>query len=358
MNKKTTRLSFIILVSIIVILSLVLAGKKFSTSWLMVLHAGEAKITETGGKTFLTLNEISRNTVMFSDRPERKYQSVDTNQFLEQWDTLFADSPPNAAMVHAEVGVDTELVVIELFKPVISSGEISFPIKIVGGEYTKGKKYADVNLFIDSAWDVFVRIVTSSGPAAVSPTKKTTTTNNEDSSEGVMVTVSGGHEIPDTDKGQPLELIGGLLGITGAQARDSFYYPFPKDGNLNDWNALFLEQLEYYGLRVDELDIALIRYLPTTEGVWNYTHADLRAIIENNVVVGFEIIDGGRGYTSQPTITVEGYDDVGVEMTISYTKDFETNGAITDIRLREEVAEVVPIKKAPIEIDYDAPKWR
>jgi len=125
------------------------ATTKSDTNWLMVLHAGEAEITEESGKTFLTLNEISRNTVMFSDRPERKYQSVDTYEFLEQWDDLFASSPPNAAMVHAEVGVDTEIVVIELLSPVVSGDEISFPIEIIGGDYTEGEVYKDVNLFID-----------------------------------------------------------------------------------------------------------------------------------------------------------------------------------------------------------------
>jgi len=131
---------------------------KSDTSWLMVLHSGEAEITETGGRMFLTLSEISRNTVMFSDRPERKYQSVDTYEFLEQWDDLFASSPPNAAMVHAGAGVDTEIVVIELFSPVVSGDEISFLIEIVGGEYMKDEMYTDVNLFIDSFdWDEYYR---------------------------------------------------------------------------------------------------------------------------------------------------------------------------------------------------------
>jgi len=122
---------------------------KSDTSWLMVLHAGGAQITEVSGEMSITLSEISRNTVFFSDRPDREYQSIDTNEFIAQWDTLFASSPPNAAMVHAEVGVDTELVVIELFNPVINGDEISFPIKIVGGEYRKDEMYTDVNLFID-----------------------------------------------------------------------------------------------------------------------------------------------------------------------------------------------------------------
>jgi len=149
MTKKTTHISFAILLSIIVILSLVLAGITFRTNWLMVLHAGEAEITETSGETLLTIGKISGNTVFFSDRPYRKYRSMDTDEFIEEWDRYFASSPPNAAMVHAELGADTEIVVIELFSPVVSGDEISFPIKIVGGDYTEGRVYKDVNLFID-----------------------------------------------------------------------------------------------------------------------------------------------------------------------------------------------------------------
>jgi len=176
--------TLVILAVIIVFLYVQLGwflGNESDTNWLMVLHAGEAKITETSGKTFLTLSEVSSNTVFFADRPERKYQSVNTLEFLDQWDTAFAGSPPNAAMVHAEVGVDTEVVVIELFTPVVSSGEISFPIKIIGGMYMRDKVYTDVNLFIDGILDdIFVAIVTGgrtpvSKPTGTNPTSSLST---------------------------------------------------------------------------------------------------------------------------------------------------------------------------------------
>jgi len=308
------------------------ATTETDTEWLMVLHAGEAEITERSGKAFLTLSEISRNTVMFSDRPERKYQSVDTNQFLEQWDDLFASSPPNAAVVHAEVGADTELVIVELFKPVIRSDEISFPIKIIGGNYRKDKRYKDVNLFIDGIEDSFRNY--------------TVDVSEEDTDEytfdGAPVTVSGGHEITVADRSRPVDLIGAIVGITGEQVRNAFDYPVPENaGNLNDEEAAaanraaLLAQLEEYGVTGDEFDIATNYYQYfIVGGVWSYAHAQLKAIIEDNELVGFEIVYGGRGYTSEPSITVEGYGRIEVDITISYTDDFETNGAITAITLR------------------------
>jgi hypothetical protein len=51
-------------------------------------------------------------------------------------------------------------------------------------------------------------------------------------------------------------------------------------------------------------------------------------------VTGFVITNPGSGYTSVPTVTVSGAGNVTAVATVSYTKDFATNGAITAITLK------------------------
>ncbi len=158
-------------------------------------------------------------------------------------------------------------------------------------------------------------------------------------SNGNTITISGGHETNPVDGGRPVYLIGSMLGITGEQFRDAFSYVTPEEnGHLNEETAQankakLLGQLEQYGLTNDEIDRATnyYRYYPEGADIWPYTHAVLTATISNGNVISFEIVSGGDGYTSDPIITVDGYGVIPVNITISLTNTFATNGAITAI---------------------------
>jgi len=161
-------------------------------------------------------------------------------------------------------------------------------------------------------------------------------------SNGNTMTISGGHETDAIDGGRPVYLIGSMLGITGEQFRDAFSYVTPEEnGHLNEETAQankvkLLAQLEPYGITNDEIDETTnyYRYYPGGMNIWPYTHAVLDATISNGTVTSFEIVSGGDGYTSEPIVTVDGYGDIAVDIIISYTDSFETNGAITAITVQ------------------------
>lgn len=158
-------------------------------------------------------------------------------------------------------------------------------------------------------------------------------------SNGNTITISGGHETDDIDAGRPVFLIGSMLGITGEQFRDAFSYVTPEEnGHLNDETAQankvkLLAQLEPYGITNDEINRVTdyYRYYPGDTNIWPYAHVVLDATISNGAVTSFEVTSGGHGYTSNVTIVVDGYGNIPVNATISYTDSFETNGAIDTI---------------------------
>src|SRR5690606_18986301 len=83
-------------------------------SWLASQTADGGRIEFTEGvATRLVLEGVDAHTIMFSDRPDRLTDVVDTAAIAEQWDELFADSAPNAVLVeHRPEGETDSLVVV------------------------------------------------------------------------------------------------------------------------------------------------------------------------------------------------------------------------------------------------------
>lgn len=81
------------------------------------------------GTLVLTLNNISSQTIAFSDRPQRVLKEFDTPAFVDKWGAKkesFAADPPNAALVINQATQNQEdrhgVIVIELLNPVFSNG--------------------------------------------------------------------------------------------------------------------------------------------------------------------------------------------------------------------------------------------
>ena len=159
----------------------------------------------------------------------------------------------------------------------------------------------------------------------------------------VTVTISGGFDTDPRDKGRPVILIASALGVPEDVFREAFSHvkpagagqePDPQQVNLN--KKALLDALGPYGVTNDLLDKVsnYYRYNGSAGETWPRTPATATAILTNGVVTGFTIINPGAGYTSIPTVTVTGAGDVTAVASISYTKDFATNGAVTAITLK------------------------
>ena len=68
--------------------------------YVQTAHSGTLS-AEQDGRRILTLNDVSPNTVYFSDRPDRITGHESTEAFIAQWNKSldsFASNPPNAAL--------------------------------------------------------------------------------------------------------------------------------------------------------------------------------------------------------------------------------------------------------------------
>lgn len=162
----------------------------------------------------------------------------------------------------------------------------------------------------------------------------------------VPVTFSGGHDTDPQDHGRPVILIGSALGVTGEIFRDAFsgVHPVgPGKGGPSREEAqankkVLLDKLGKYGITNDRLDEVsnFYRYPPGSRNLWKNTPAEANALVKDGKVTGFEIVSGGAGYTTPPTVTVPGISGVNAKAEIVFGKKFETNGSVSAITLEPE----------------------
>lgn len=158
----------------------------------------------------------------------------------------------------------------------------------------------------------------------------------------VPVVFSGGHETDPRDHGRPVVLIAGALGVPPEVFRDAFSRvhpadpekgPVPAEAQAN--KAALLATLEKYGVTNERLDQVsdYYRYVASRHQSWPTQSAVANAMIQNGRIIGYEIVNGGSGYSSNPDIIVPGFPShAAVEF--AYGKSFEKNGSIRSIRNR------------------------
>jgi hypothetical protein len=117
-----------------------------AANWLLVQTA--ASMT-SDGKT-LTLKGVAPQTLMFTDRPERAVADATTEGFIKHWNSggkeSFEKDPPNATLSTLIDG-KPQLTVVELTNPVLKDNDLTYDIKVLGGEVPKSAEAP--SLFID-----------------------------------------------------------------------------------------------------------------------------------------------------------------------------------------------------------------
>ena len=157
----------------------------------------------------------------------------------------------------------------------------------------------------------------------------------------VPVTFSGGHDTEGVDRGRPVILIAAALGVAPEVFREAFSHVHPAgpgsggptDAEARQNKAALMGALGKYGVTNDRLDEVsnYYRYPPGQGGLWKSKPATAVALVKDSVVVGYEITDGGSGYTSAPTITVPGVAAANAKVEIAFGKDLATNGSVRAI---------------------------
>jgi hypothetical protein len=112
------------------------------------LYVQDAPTGSVVGDRLILLNPDPQ-TIYFSDRPDRITGRMTNAEFVSQWDdgpNSFAEDPPNGSVVFVNNGQEN-VVVLELFDPVLTPTQLSYRIRILQG--TLPAALTDVALFID-----------------------------------------------------------------------------------------------------------------------------------------------------------------------------------------------------------------
>jgi hypothetical protein len=72
------------------------------------------------------------------------------------------------------------------------------------------------------------------------------------------------------------------------------------------------------------------RYVASRNELWPTQPAVAYAIVEGGKIVGYEIVNGGSGYSCTPVVSVPGFPN-NAQAELAYEKSFEKNGSIRSI---------------------------
>jgi len=161
----------------------------------------------------------------------------------------------------------------------------------------------------------------------------------------VPVVFSGGHETDPRDRGRPVILVANALGVTPEIFREAFSHvrpaqagSAPEPAQVQQNKAALLNALGKYGVDNAHLDAAsnCYRYVPGRGGLWTNRPAVANALVKNGVVIGYEIVQGGAGYSSPPTVSVPNLRTGTAAVKLAFGKNLATNGSIVAIMLAQE----------------------
>lgn len=156
----------------------------------------------------------------------------------------------------------------------------------------------------------------------------------------VPVVFSEGHDTDPQDKGRPVVLVAGALGVPPEVFRDAFSRVHPAGPDRGPTSeearankAALMSVLGKYGITNEQVDAASnrYRYVRSRGEMWQHKPAVANALVKNGEVTGFEIVDGGSGYSSAPTVTVPEVKAFKAKVQLAYGKDFEKNGSVSGI---------------------------
>ncbi len=153
------------------------------------------------------------------------------------------------------------------------------------------------------------------------------------------VVFSGGHETDPRDGGRPVVLIAAALEVAPEVFRDAFSRVRPARGGepepaqVRQNKAVLLEALGKQGVTNERLDTVsdYYRYPPGRNSLWKNKPAVANALVKDGAVIGYEIVSGGAGYTSAPTVSVPKVKGAVAKVEISFSKQMESNGAVSSI---------------------------
>jgi hypothetical protein len=158
--------------------------------------------------------------------------------------------------------------------------------------------------------------------------------------EKVQLVISGGHETDPRDRGRPVALVAGGLGVSPEVFRSAFSRVKPAPGRTEPEPAqvrqnkdVLLGALARYDVTNDELDRVsnYYRYVPGRGNLWRVEAAAGYAVLKEGTVTSVVITNPGSGYNSPPTVSVPVHAEWAFEAKLAFGSDLKKNGSISTI---------------------------
>ena len=162
----------------------------------------------------------------------------------------------------------------------------------------------------------------------------------EKGAQRVELVFQGGHDTDPRDRGRPVVLIAGALGVPPEVFREAFTHVRPAPGGtrpdpeqVQRNKEALLQALAPYGVTNERLDEVsnYYRYRPQDGEMWPTQDAAGYATVKNGKITGFVITQGGSGYSSAPSISVPGLKEGTVESQLAFNQEFAQNGAVPSV---------------------------
>jgi hypothetical protein len=157
----------------------------------------------------------------------------------------------------------------------------------------------------------------------------------------------GGYETDPVDRGRPVVLVAGALGVPPDVFREAFRHVHPAPAGtepdpqqVRDNKTALLSALGRYGVTNERLDTVsnYYRYVRNRNERWPANPATAYAILQDGAIVRYVVTSGGAGYSSPPTITVPGVPGATGQAQLTFNRSFDKNGAVSAI--------VIPSRKS------------
>lgn len=171
-------------------------------------------------------------------------------------------------------------------------------------------------------------------PAETAPSR---TRNGE---ERVPLVIRGGHDTDPRDRGRPVALVAGALGVTPEVFRDAFSRVRPAPAGTAPDGAqvrrnkdVLLAALGPYGITNDQLDRVSdhYRYNPGRGEMWPVRAAAGHAVFKDGAFTSVALTDPGSGYSSPPAVSVPGHPELVLRANLGFSRDLRKNGSIVSL---------------------------
>jgi hypothetical protein len=158
--------------------------------------------------------------------------------------------------------------------------------------------------------------------------------------EKIPLVITGGHETDPRDRGRPVALVAGALGVSQDVFRKAFSQvrpapagtrPEPEQVRRN--KEVLLGALRPYGVTNEELDRVsdYYRYVPGRGKLWPVKAVDGYALFKDGAFDSIVITDPGSGYNAPPNVSVPGHPELILKATLAFGRDLKKNGSIATI---------------------------